>query len=255
MSETEAAHLRRVVEAVQALAGRIATTLAAGCPSCGPGDCDHVVGYHEGWQDALDAIRAALAPVSSSGEAEGGERRMVAADGITPGGMPVCSVCGRWSCDCPAPVPSEGQVDGEGARLSADEIESLDLRFEAGGIEALFPEVERILTARLAARPVLSREALADELRAMRPSTDANRLGLSTKHRENEIGRVAYRRAINDVLDRLDILAGGEPYDPGCKVCGRDNRNGTHDALERTGHLSHTFIPVPAVPEGGKPRG
>lgn len=169
-----------------------------------------------------------------------------------------CSTHGVYAApraDTPAPVPSEGQADGEGARLSADEIESLDLRFEAGGIEALFPEVERILTARLAARPVLSREALADELRAMRPSTDANRLGLSTKHRENEIGRIAYRRAINDVLDRLDILAGGEQYDPGCKVCGRDNRNGTHDALERTGHLSHTFIPVPAVPEGGKPRG
>ena len=29
--------------------------------------------------------------------------------------------------------------------------------------------------------------------------------------------------------------------DPGCTVCGRDNRNGTHSALERTGHLSHTF--------------
>lgn len=31
--------------------------------------------------------------------------------------------------------------------------------------------------------------------------------------------------------------------DPGCTVCGRDNRNGTHTALERTGHLSHAFTP------------
>lgn len=29
--------------------------------------------------------------------------------------------------------------------------------------------------------------------------------------------------------------------DPGCVTCGRDNRNGTHSALERTGHLSHPF--------------
>lgn len=29
--------------------------------------------------------------------------------------------------------------------------------------------------------------------------------------------------------------------DPGCVVCGRDNRNKTHTALELTGHLSHPF--------------
>lgn len=29
--------------------------------------------------------------------------------------------------------------------------------------------------------------------------------------------------------------------DPGCVACGRDNRNGTHDALELTGHLHHRF--------------
>ncbi len=29
--------------------------------------------------------------------------------------------------------------------------------------------------------------------------------------------------------------------DPACAVCGRDNRNKTHDALELTGHLSHAF--------------
>lgn len=30
-------------------------------------------------------------------------------------------------------------------------------------------------------------------------------------------------------------------YVPNCKECGRDNHNGTHSALERTGHLNHTF--------------
>lgn len=32
--------------------------------------------------------------------------------------------------------------------------------------------------------------------------------------------------------------------DPLCAVCLRDNRHGTHYALERTGHLSHEFITV-----------
>lgn len=50
----------------------------------------------------------------------------------------------------------------------------------------------------------------------------------------------------------IDLLAVGSAWvdaldgrtldtDPGCTVCGRDNRNGTHDALERTGHLRHPF--------------
>ena len=29
--------------------------------------------------------------------------------------------------------------------------------------------------------------------------------------------------------------------DPQCDVCGRDNRNGTHSALEASGHLNHEF--------------
>ena len=32
--------------------------------------------------------------------------------------------------------------------------------------------------------------------------------------------------------------------DPLCGHCGRDNRNGTHDALQSTGHLSHAFDPT-----------
>lgn len=36
--------------------------------------------------------------------------------------------------------------------------------------------------------------------------------------------------------------------DPGCASCGRDNRNGTHAAMERTGHLTHAFSPPP-LPE------
>lgn len=30
---------------------------------------------------------------------------------------------------------------------------------------------------------------------------------------------------------------------PGCVDCGRDNDNGTHTALEQTGHLSHPYNP------------
>lgn len=32
-----------------------------------------------------------------------------------------------------------------------------------------------------------------------------------------------------------------DPVEPECFECGRDNANGTHTALERTGHLDHTF--------------
>jgi len=37
--------------------------------------------------------------------------------------------------------------------------------------------------------------------------------------------------------------------DPRCTVCGLDNRNDTHGALERTGHLGHTFTVKPRAPE------
>lgn len=36
---------------------------------------------------------------------------------------------------------------------------------------------------------------------------------------------------------------------PGCRICGRDNDNGTHDALQLTGHLSHRYDPVPSAGE------
>jgi hypothetical protein len=54
------------------------------------------------------------------------------------------------------------------------------------------------------------------ELRAMRPSTDVNRLSLSRKHREDELGKLAYRRALNDACDRIAALAAqeGEPRPP-----------------------------------------
>lgn len=29
----------------------------------------------------------------------------------------------------------------------------------------------------------------------------------------------------------------------GCLTCGRDNRNGTHTALEMCGHLNHSYNP------------
>lgn len=29
---------------------------------------------------------------------------------------------------------------------------------------------------------------------------------------------------------------------PGCVLCSRDNRNGTHDALEQVGHLNHSYV-------------
>lgn len=38
---------------------------------------------------------------------------------------------------------------------------------------------------------------------------------------------------------RVGDIAGDAP----CAQCGRDNRNGTHRALEMTGHLSHEYVP------------
>jgi len=35
----------------------------------------------------------------------------------------------------------------------------------------------------------------------------------------------------------VDGIAGDAP----CDICGRDNRNGTHSALEMFGHLSHEY--------------
>lgn len=32
-----------------------------------------------------------------------------------------------------------------------------------------------------------------------------------------------------------------------CTTCGRDNRNGTHDALEKAQHLAHSF--TPSIPD------
>lgn len=41
----------------------------------------------------------------------------------------------------------------------------------------------------------------------------------------------------------IEHIRGGQ-VDPLCSVCDLDNRNGTHDALERFGHLRHPFTPA-----------
>ena len=44
--------------------------------------------------------------------------------------------------------------------------------------------------------------------------------------------------------------AGQNPSDdPRCTMCGLDNRNDAHGALERTGYLGHTFTVKPRDPE------
>jgi hypothetical protein len=42
-------------------------------------------------------------------------------------------------------------------------------------------------------------------------------------------------------IERVTTRAHGRRSPSDCTECGRDNRNGTHDALELTGHLNHTF--------------
>lgn len=51
---------------------------------------------------------------------------------------------------------------------------------------------------------------------------------------------IEYARATGKPVRFLSLV------DVVCSECGRDNGNGTHDALERTGHLSHRFIPAGA---------
>lgn len=46
---------------------------------------------------------------------------------------------------------------------------------------------------------------------------------------------IAYAEAAGKPVRRLSQVV------PECATCGRDNENGTHSALERTGHLSHPF--------------
>jgi hypothetical protein len=57
-----------------------------------------------------------------------------------------------------------------------------------------------------------------------------------------------YRGPLGTEVTRATLKTLEAPYDPGCTVCGRDNRNGTHDALEATGHLSHPFQPAAPTP-------
>ena len=92
---------------------------------------------------------------------------------------------------------------GEGG-LSAEEQEALwravcDCMTQA----SLFAAVEAIV----ARREREAAERLVGEVRAMRPSTDVNRLQLSRPHREDELGKLAYRRAINDVLAHIEARA------------------------------------------------
>lgn len=62
-------------------------------------------------------------------------------------------------------------------------------------------------------------------------------------HSEVSEALEAYRdHGLADATESVD--------DPGCLVCGRDNRNGTHAALEKFGHLGHPFRPYLAKPEG-----
>lgn len=74
------------------------------------------------------------------------------------------------------------------------------------------------------------------------------------------IGHLFLMRDFLVQQDYRDKQNGEEPVDFGepetddedalCLKCKRDNRNGTHDALERTGHLSHPFTPEPDEDDG-----
>jgi hypothetical protein len=81
-----------------------------------------------------------------------------------------------------------------------------------------------------------------------------NNDGLSMLRFADHIVRVANRMQASEreaIRKRAEFMKAAKDFpvvpvvemDPTCTECDRDNRNGTHDALERTGHLSHPFTP------------
>lgn len=56
------------------------------------------------------------------------------------------------------------------------------------------------------------------------------------------------RREVEYARESGKLVTFLSQFDPECVKCGRDNRNGTHSALERSGHLSHGFDPTPPPP-------
>lgn len=90
-----------------------------------------------------------------------------------------------------------------------------------------------------------AREAVRDVNEANGWFEDDRTFGddLALLHSEVSEALEAYRdHGYDDATEIFD--------DPGCLDCGRDNRNGTHTALERTGHLSHGFRAALPKPEG-----
>lgn len=130
-ARAELSRLRGVVEAVQALADQaLADSTEASDDPCqwrDEHDCHATARYF-----LAERILGALAPVPSSGEAESGEQPFKAWLDKHP-----------EVCVTPAPVPSGVQADGEAV---------------TGGVNY------EVVAARLAARPVLSREALRERI-------------------------------------------------------------------------------------------
>jgi len=163
----------------------------------------------------VDSLRYLLAPVSSSGEAESGETVIDAAH---------IERQRQWSM----------RTFGPGARL----LGVLDhIRKELREIEAAPADVEEwvdvlILAFDGAWRAGWEPQQILDAIVAKQTKNEGRSWPDWRGRSEDE--------AIEHVRDD----------DPGCTVCGRDNRNGTHMALEMTGHLSHPFTPAPASSGG-----
>lgn len=179
-----------------------------------------------------------LGNISSSGEAESGEADLARAqakfdslraeldvrkarDAVTPH----CPTCGsdgeplQSSKDdsfCPdgfhtsAPVPSGGQADGEGARLTDAEWREFQRLPEEGYSHRGW--VDAAIARRLAARPVLSREALRERLDGHWPIRDEHGVGCGCGWEGDGCGRGLWRDHLVDVL-----TAGGEQA---CSSCG-----------------------------------
>lgn len=162
----EVARLRAVVEAVQALADEWEASGKKLAPDDDWGVSIEATLRGDFLQEKATALRAVLAPVSSSGEAESGE-------GDPAAQRLLRDIFGKHEDDAPAPVSSGGQADGEGVRLIAaakvlydDYVSEYSYEpWDTCDREPFMRQAADVLAAAdAAARPVLSREALAKVL-------------------------------------------------------------------------------------------
>jgi hypothetical protein len=143
-AEAEAQRLRGVVEAVWAVADEWE------CEPDGPGRWSHRQSCPSCWR--ADRLRAVLASVPSSGETESGTARLIDPTLAAP---PLEDLLRGSEFEGALPAPASPEPTG---------ADGLCLNCFAQGVRAGREEADGRIAAALVARPVLSREAVREQL-------------------------------------------------------------------------------------------